>query len=90
MSMRNDRPEPGDGEGKGLGGGPSIATIAWILVALGLAVLILQNGDRVTINFLFLDFRTREWVLILISMALGALLGWLLPRILLNRDKDKS
>ena len=89
MSMRRDHPDPEPNDGRGLRGGPSIATIAWILIALALVVLILQNGDRVTISFLFLDVHAREWVLVLIVLALGALLGWLLARILRNRREKE-
>jgi uncharacterized integral membrane protein len=46
------------------------------VIALVLAVVfVLQNGTKVTTTFLFWDVTTRQWVGILVALALGALMG---------------
>jgi uncharacterized integral membrane protein len=69
-------PWGGAGEGrssvdKGRATRLAVAGIA-ILVAV---VFIAQNNDRVELNFLVLSVTTRVWVGLLVSLALGALLG---------------
>ena len=45
-------------------------------VALLAAVLFMvQNNNRVRTEFLFFNFRARLWVVIVVSVLLGALLG---------------
>jgi uncharacterized integral membrane protein len=49
-----------------------------IIAALALVaavVFVAQNRDRVETRFLFLDGNPRLWVVILVSLLLGALLG---------------
>lgn len=52
---------------------------------------IVQNRERVETRFLFVSGTPRLWVVIVVSMALGAVLsqtvGWLLRR---RRKKPKS
>lgn len=55
----------------------------WIIfgvVAICAVVFVLQNRERVTIHFLFIDVSARVWVGFVICLALGALLGALIGR----------
>jgi uncharacterized integral membrane protein len=59
-------------------------------LALVLAVIfVLQNSQRVQATFLFWDRHPRLWVVILVSLVLGALLGQVLPA-LIRRSRDKG
>ena len=64
-------PEQNDESDKGLRlGGGAIAS----LVGVGaLLVFMLQNREKVTLNFLTFDFTWSVWVLTLVSALLGAL-----------------
>lgn len=60
---------------------PSVGrTIPWrllgvIFVLLLAVIFVVQNTDSTTVEFLFVDARVHLWVVILVSMALGALLA---------------
>ena len=43
-------------------------------------VFVLQNSEKVTIHFLFIEVSARVWVGFVICLALGALLGALIGR----------
>jgi uncharacterized integral membrane protein len=59
-------------------------------LALVLAVVfVLQNSQRVEATFLFWDRHPRLWVVILVSLVLGALLGQVVPA-LVRRSRDKG
>ena len=58
--------------------GPPIFLILFIIVAIVTAVFIAQNRERTNVEFLFLDFNSRRWTTILISIALGVLLDRLI------------
>jgi len=49
--------------------------IAVIIVAVVSLLFIMQNRTRVKVDFIVFDRQARTWVVILISMALGALLA---------------
>ncbi len=49
--------------------------IAVIVVGIVSLVFIMQNRTRVKVHFIVFDRQARTWVVILISMALGALLA---------------
>jgi len=49
--------------------------IAVIIVAVVSLLFIMQNRTRVKVDFIVFDGQARTWVVILISMALGALLA---------------
>jgi uncharacterized integral membrane protein len=65
------------------------------LIVAGLALLaavifIVQNNNRVKTDFLFFNFKPRLWVVIVVSVLLGALLGQavgLLRRRIRHKDK---
>jgi uncharacterized integral membrane protein len=65
------------------GSGP--AGLSWkaiIGAALGIyaLLLIILNSKTVSVDFVFLSTQTREIWLVLLSMALGAFMMWLIPR----------
>ena len=64
---------------------------AIILVALGIyaLLLIILNSKSVSIDFVFVSQRTRVIFLVLLSMALGALIAWLVPRMPHGRKETR-
>src|SRR5215471_14799839 len=73
-------------EGSGPGG---FSWKAIVLAVLGVyaLLLIIQNSKTVTVDFVFVSRETRVIYLVLLSMALGALIMWLIPR---RRSRDKG
>ena len=65
---------------------PQQKRTSWRVWALGIAVLlaiifIAENAQKVKVDFLFVSTTTPLVVALLISVALGALIGWLGPRV---------
>jgi uncharacterized integral membrane protein len=56
----------------------SIALLALAIYAL---LLIVLNSGHVRVDFVFFHARTSVFVLVLVSMGLGALIVWLAPRV---------
>ena len=74
MAGDDDVNEPARGKaGPGKGFPPWL--IAVIIVGVVSVVFIMQNRTRVKVHFILFDRQARTWVVILISMALGALLA---------------
>jgi uncharacterized integral membrane protein len=79
--MADDLEKPGwtqfeDGKPSEARGGAISARLVVALLALIAAVIfVVQNDNRVETNFLFFDGTPRLWVVILVSILLGALLG---------------
>jgi uncharacterized integral membrane protein len=68
-----------------------VAGISWKVILLAaLAVyavlLIVFNSKTVSVNFVVITEKTRVIWLVLLSVALGALIMWLLPRIRRQRE----
>lgn len=96
--MSNDA---GGTSGTSVGGAPSLAEAAaqerdrtWTArlivggVALILAVIFaVQNSERVETTFYFWEATTRLWVVIVVSLALGALLGQVVPALIRHRRR---
>lgn len=59
-----------------------------IVALLAAVVFVVQNGNRVETDFLFFSGRQRLWVVILVSMVLGALLGQAAGILFRRRRKD--
>jgi uncharacterized integral membrane protein len=76
------------GQRSGPGG---ISWKAIVLAALGIyaLLLIILNAKTVSLDFVFFSQKTRVVFLVLLSMALGALIMWLVPRMRHGR-KEKS
>ena len=60
---------------------------AFGIAALALIVLIAQNSQKVEVNFFFASTETPLVFALLIVGALGALIGWLAPKVR-SRDRD--
>ncbi|GEM_PF-1477640 len=54
--------------------------VVWGAIALYAVVFLLVNSKRSDVNFVFFTVRTRLIWLILLSMGLGFVLGWVGPR----------
>lgn len=55
----------------------------WVvgIALIALAILIAQNAQKVKVNFFFAETETPLVFALLIVGALGALIGWLAPRV---------
>lgn len=53
---------------------PKNLIAAAVLAVIGV-IFILQNRNRAEVTFLFFDDRVRVWVVIVVSMVLGALIS---------------
>jgi uncharacterized integral membrane protein len=60
-------------------------TILVLVVVVYAVLLIITNSKQVRLDFVFLHADTNLLFLVLLSMALGALLGWLIARYLQRR-----
>ena len=72
-----------------------IAGLSWrviLLLALGIyaVLLIVFNSKTVSLNFVVVTEKTRVIWLVLLSIALGALIMWLLPRIRRRRKTSRA
>lgn len=66
-------------------------TYAAFAVAILALILIIQNSQSVEFNFYFANAETPLFFGLLIAFVLGALVGWLLPRVRRggrHRDED--
>lgn len=53
------------------------ATVAGIVITVIAVIFVVQNTEDVTVDFLWLSLSMPLWVFILIMLALGAALGWI-------------
>lgn len=58
------------------------------IAVLLLAILVAQNSQKVEVNFFFAETRTPLVFALLIAGALGAIIGWLAPR-LRRHERDR-
>jgi uncharacterized integral membrane protein len=66
-----------------------IRIVAVIVIAIVCAAFIAANRERVNVDFIVFDRDARTWVVIIISMALGALLAEVV-RLALKRRRRPS
>ena len=64
-------------------------TYAAVAVGLVALIIIVQNSQSVDIEILFASTTTPLVFALLIMFALGALTGWLLPRVRRGRREEK-
>jgi uncharacterized integral membrane protein len=67
----------------------------WRRWAIGIAlvlllILIAQNSQKVEVNFFFAETETPLVFALLIAGALGAVIGWLAPRVRSHRRDHRS
>jgi len=55
----------------------TIRIVIWVAIAALLVLLTLANTQDVTVDWLFGDLDTSLWVVIVVSAAVGAALGYL-------------
>jgi len=53
------------------------ATVVGVVITAIAVIFVVQNTEDVTIDFLWLSLSMPLWVFILIVLALGAALGWI-------------
>ena len=68
-------------------GGVSWRAILLAVVAIYAVLLIFFNSKTISLNFVLVTEKTRVIWLILLSVVLGALIMWLLPRIRRRRER---
>jgi uncharacterized integral membrane protein len=67
----------------------------WRVYVLGIAavlllVMIAQNAQKVTVDFLFVETQTPLIVALVIAGGLGALIGWALPHVRRSRKAERG
>ena len=64
----------------------------WLLLVAGflLLILIVQNAQKVTVDFLFVETETPLIVALVIAGGLGALIGWALPHVRRSRRAERE
>jgi len=62
---------------------------AGLVALLVLIIFVVQNSQEVTVDFLFTTTTTPLVFALVIAGALGALVGWLLPRVRRGRHRDE-
>jgi uncharacterized integral membrane protein len=60
------------------------------VAALLLAILIVQNAQKVTVDFLFVETETPLIIALVVAGALGALIGWALPHVRRSRRVERE
>jgi uncharacterized integral membrane protein len=60
------------------------------IAALLLAILVIQNAQKVTVDFLFVHTQTPLIIALLIAGGLGALIGWAWPHVRRSRRADRG
>jgi len=60
------------------------------IAAIVLLVFIVQNAQKVTVDFLFTETQTPLIFALIIAGALGALIGWAWPHVRRGRQRDRE
>ena len=61
-----------------------------VVAILLLAIFVLQNAQKVTVDFLFVETETPLIFALLIAGALGALIGWAWPHVRRGRRQERE
>jgi uncharacterized integral membrane protein len=64
----------------------------WVVAIAGLLLLILivQNAQKVTVDFLFVETETPLIIALVVAGALGAVIGWALPHVRRSRRAERE
>jgi uncharacterized integral membrane protein len=76
-----------DGQGSN---GRGWRTYAAIAVGIVILIFVIQNAQEVEVDFAFATTSTPLFFVIVISVALGALIGWLLPHVRRDRRRERA
>lgn len=68
----------------------NIRIAIWGLALLLVAIILLQNWEKITIHLLFIDIKIPPILFALIALVLGFLLGLITPSLWAKRAKSKS
>ena len=60
------------------------------IAGLLLAILIVQNAQKVTVDFLFVETETPLIIALVVAGGLGALIGWALPHVRRSRKVQRD
>jgi uncharacterized integral membrane protein len=76
-------------------GAPRQEGRGWRVWVLGIAIVVLlifvvQNSQKVTVDFLFTETNTPLIFALLIAGALGALIGWAWPHVRRGRKRERE
>ncbi len=79
----------------GIEGLPRKEGRGWRVYVLGVAgllfaILVFQNIQKVTVDFLFVETDTPLIVALLVAGGLGALIGWALPHVRRSRRLERD
>jgi uncharacterized integral membrane protein len=89
--MAHEPEAPGSAPGgAGPGAGRNWRAILLAALALYAVLLVIVNSKQVSVDFVFFSAKTSVLVLILLSMGLGALIMWQLPRLLRRRHHQSG
>ncbi len=70
--------------------GPGWRTYVLGVAILLLAIFVLQNAQKVTVDFLFVETETPLIFALLVAGALGALIGWAWPHVRRGRRQERE
>ncbi len=59
-------------------------------VAILVLIFVIQNSQKVEVDFIFATTSTPLFFVILISVGLGALIGWLFPHVRRDRRRERN
>ena len=62
--------------------------VLWLVVAVLVTVLILQNSREVRVELYLWDVTVRLWMLLLGALLLGVFLGWFLSKLRRRRKAE--
>ncbi|MEA2023938.1 MAG: lipopolysaccharide assembly protein LapA domain-containing protein [Actinomycetota bacterium] len=62
--------------------------IVTAVILVGLAVFVIQNLDSTPVEFLFFSASLPLWLVVVVSVALGVVLGWIWRWMSRRRKKD--
>lgn len=59
-------------------------------VAIVVLLFVIQNSQKVAVDFIFATTDTPLFFVIVVSVALGWLIGWLLPHVRRDRRRERN